>query len=505
MPRGYSLSLLVVCGVLMNGAGLATAQQAIGLRPSLDEDSESTERPDRTLQSQETDDGSPSSPEEPAAVVEEPPISNDQAFVDSALLPPPPPGGIRSTLPPPSPGGIPPTTGPQPVPNDQREVTAPVVGPYDPLGLRVGAFTAFPALEVTGVVTDNVQQSDVNRQTDIGLRLAPELRLQSDWVRHSYTLNANGELIFYDDNPDFDEQSATVTGNLLLDVRRSTTWDTTGNYTLSQTSPSSSEVPDSASGRRTDQEFGLVTRVSHRVGSLIGRFSAGLRYLYFDDVSLAGGGVEDNSDRNYFQPSAELRLSYEHTPAIRPFAELRYAPRLHQESVDRAGLRRDSHGGTVAAGMEFDLSPLWSGELALRYDVRAFEDSSLKTVHSGGVDAAVVWRPSELTTVRWNVASELEESASSGVSAIRSYVGSLEVAHALRENLIVTGTSGLSYRDRIGTRQNELQANAGLAVSYLLSREAELLARYNYTMFETFNSNSDYIENQFTAGFRYRL
>lgn len=483
MPRGSPVCMLAACVVLINAASTAHAQQAIGLRPSLDDSTRAADVVPLPDDASDVDDSlaPPEAPEQPA----EP----DARFIESAEIAPPPDGGIPPVVP-----AI-----------AEPEVAAPTIGAYDPLGLRLGAFRAYPAVEVTGVVTDNVQQSASGRQADIGLRIAPELRLQSDWVRHSASLDANSELIFYADDADFNERSANVTGNLLLDVRRSTTWETTGTYGLTQTSPSSSEVPNSASGRRTDQNFAFTTRLSHRMGRLVGRISAGLRYLLFDDVSLTGGGREDNSDRNYLEPSAELRLSYEHTPAIRPFAEIRYRPRIHDRTVDRSGLRRDSHGGTVSAGVEFDLSQIWSGEVALRYDIRVFEDATLDTVHSAGVDANVVWRPSRLTTVRMTASSELDESASAGISAVRNYAGTLAIEHALRENVVISGTGGLAFNDRVGSRQDELTIDAGVGVSYLLSREAEVLARYGFSRFETFESDDDYIENQFTAGFRFKL
>jgi len=483
MPRGSPVCMLVVCVVLMNAASTAHAQQAIGLRPSLVEDASTVDSAPLPDDARNVDDSlaPPGAPEEPAGP--------DARFVESAEIAPPPTGGIPQ---------VPRTI-------DELEVAAPTIGAYDALGLRLGAFRAYPVVEVTGVVTDNVEQSAFDRQADIGLRIAPELRLQSDWVRHSASLDANGELIFYAVDADFNERSANVIGNVLLDVRRSTTWETTGTYGLTQTSPSSSEVPDSASSPRTDQDFALTTRLSHRMGRLVGRISAGVRYLLFDDVTLTGGGQEDNSDRNYLEPSAEFRLSYEHKPAIRPFAEIRYQPRIHDRTVDRSGLRRDSHGGTIAAGVEFDLSQIWSGEVALRYDIRDFDDATLGTVHSGGVDANVVWRPSQLTTVRLTTSSELDESASAGISAVRNYFGTLVIEHALRENIIISGTGGLAFNDFIGSGQDELTFDAGIGVSYLLSRQAEVLARYGFSKFETFKSDDDYIENQFTAGFRFKL
>jgi hypothetical protein len=159
----------------------------------------------------------------------------------------------------------------------------------------------------------------------------------------------------------------------------------------------------------------------------------------------------------------------------------------------------------LVTGVEFDLSAIWSGEVAVRYDVRDYEDASLETVHSVGLDANVVWRPSQLTTVRWIATSTLDESASTDVSGVRNYDGNVEIEHALRENLTVTASGGVSYADRVGSREDEFSYDLGLALSYRIHRQAEILARYGFTRLETFKSDNDYFENQFSAGFRFKL
>ena len=303
MPRGTSICMLAVCVVLMDSTKFAHAQQEIGLRPSVSGafDFGSQDNPfgtgaaddiDGTSRSEDDadlDDELPPPPQAGNAAV-----SNDQAFIDSALLPPPPPGGIA------------PRTGQQPAPDarsqlvreEQPGISATPVDPFEPLGLRLGAFVAYSSLDVMGTYSDNIRQSSSAEQHDFGLRLAPELRVESDWIRHAYSLNAAGEFTFYGKNTDVDEQDALLTGNLRLDMRRTTTLEFTSDYELSQTAPSSSEVPDNASGKRTDQEFGFTAQLSHRVNRLIVALTAGARSFLFDDVALAGGGQEDNADRN---------------------------------------------------------------------------------------------------------------------------------------------------------------------------------------------------------------
>ena len=377
--------------------------------------------------------------------------------------------------------------------------------PFAQLGLKAGAFLLFPSLQIGGIYTDNVEQSAGDRQDDFGLRLAPELRIQSDWIRHQFTFNAAGEFVFYKQNSDFDEQTLSANSNFRLDIRRTTTAQFITDYRLVETSSSDSEVPDTAVGRRQEHEFGFSAALTHTMNRLSATVTTGLRYLLFDDVDLSGGGTEDNADRNYFEPSVSLRLGYETSPAIQPFIEAGYQPRLHQRSVDRSGLRRDSHGGFVLAGIDLRLSPIWAGNIGVRYDVRAYDDATLQTVHGVGLDADLTWAPTALTSIIWTASSNIGESATSGVSGSRTHTGTVAVNHALRENLSIGSNASISYTDFISSSSEELSMSAGLSLSYLIRREIELLAAYEISGMQSTEPGADFIENQITAGFRFRM
>src|SRR5215208_1771273 len=125
---------------------------------------------------------------------------------------------------------------------------APVCGqglsePYAPLALRAGVFDFHPALEVEAVYSDNPGQISSDRRPAAGIRLAPELELKSDWVRHEFRFKASGERIDYADQPEQTTMDGTVEGRLKLDIRRNTTAEVTMTASQSQATSSSSEVP----------------------------------------------------------------------------------------------------------------------------------------------------------------------------------------------------------------------------------------------------------------------
>src|SRR4051812_21424164 len=122
---------------------------------------------------------------------------------------------------------------PEPVLPPRRKVRSPA-DPYEALGLRVGAITFFPSVEVGGAYTTNVAQTHDNPKSDVGVLLRPALRIETDWIRHSFSLTAAGELVRYLRESNFDTNEADIRADLGLDIRRDTRLDLQAFYVLTQ-------------------------------------------------------------------------------------------------------------------------------------------------------------------------------------------------------------------------------------------------------------------------------
>src|SRR6185295_6590567 len=175
---------------------------------------------------------------------------------------------------------------------------------------------------------------------------------ESQWVRHSFSIDANGDFSFYKDQPDYNGMSAYAAAQMRLDVRRSTDLIFDANYYLSQESAGESDVPDDAVGNRTEHTYQATVALRNRA-LFETQLKAGILWQTYDDVDLAGGGKEDNGDRNYYQPELVLRAGYEVSAAVKPFVEAAYRPRIHDQTPDRNGLDRDSNGYSASAGIVF--------------------------------------------------------------------------------------------------------------------------------------------------------
>ncbi len=373
---------------------------------------------------------------------------------------------------------------------------------YEQTGLSAGGFTVYPAIEAGPAVTDNVAQSPDDRRSDMGLRIAPELKVRSGWSRHSLSFDLDSEHVLYARESDEDTNNVSLNGAFRLDVRRDLSVETEARYSLSDENPGSADVPSGAVGRVQDQSFGGSVGTTYRPGRVVARLRGTIDWYRYGDVDLGDGSVEDNSDRDYMAPEIELRVGYDITPAVRPFISVGYGPRIHSHKTDRNGLKRDSQGVSVSAGIVLEPSSLWSGEIGLRYEMRDYDDPALKTADVVGFFGSLLWRPTRLTDVRLSVDSGLDETSLEDASAVRYHSAVLGVSHRLRRYLTATGELSYALDHYVGAGIDEETWQASLGLSYSIDRQIALVAGYRYTLFDSSVPDRDYTENRVTVGMR---
>lgn len=348
-------------------------------------------------------------------------------------------------------------------PRVNKKSRAVPVDPYAAPGIRMGAFTVSPTLEMGTAATSNVAGASSGAKADAGLLLRPGLKVESDWSRHQFTASASGEMVRYLKEEDLSTQSADVQTTLRLDVLSGTTVEFQNGYTLTSTGSSSSEVPDTAIGNRLSHLLKSEVALRQEAGITEWRLATGLRREIFEDVALSGGGKEDNGDRNYTELGLSLRGTLNRGAIIKPFVEAGVSPRFHDREFDRSGLRRDSMGYSATLGLRIDNDPLWSGEVGATYQIRDYEDSSLGTVRAPGLLANLKWRPTELTAVDLTATLGISETASASDAATTAWNAGAKVTHALRDNLDLIGGASFSASENSGGTDLTYGVEAGVS------------------------------------------
>ena len=413
--------------------------------------------------------------------LEPPPLSNPPAEVHpltaanrpGAVLPVPPPEYFDYTA------STPPPTAPQPntltpgtVP--QRPLPIAAGDPYAALGVRAGSFLLLPSLDLTAGYNTNPE-----RVTGAGgapyFIAAPELQVRSDWERHSLTADIIGSYTEYGDHlvPSLDVPyfSSKIDGR--IDVSRDTQIIVAGRYLLTTDNPGSPNLPAGLAQLPIDTDVGGTLGVVQTFNRLSVSLKGTADRAVYDDSLLTNGELESNADRNFNQYAGIMRVGYELDPGFKPFVELEGDQRIHDEQFDRSGLQRDSVGESGKVGAAVDLFGSLTGEMAVGYVERTYQDPTLPNVSGVIADGSLLWQATPLTSAKLTATSQVYETIVAGASGELSRDVSLQIDHAFQYWLVGTLKGGYGNDNYVGVfTDNRYFVSVGLA--YKLTREMQI-------------------------------
>lgn len=380
-----------------------------------------------------------------------------------------------------------------------RRVKRHSIDPDKVTGYDDGAFQIKPSLEIGAVVSDNINLSATNRKADIGLRLRPSLAFQSEWPRHNWRGSMSAEWVNYLSTPSANSLTGSAETAFRLDIRRTTYVDFASNANVTSTSAGSSEVPSTAVGSRQDWAYGTSAVLNHDFGPMQGQIKLGMTRQAYGNVALTGGGTENNADRNYVEPSVSLRDTWGSPLArLKPYVQLTYDPRIHDQGVDRNGQRRNSQGVGAALGVTLQDGPIWTGDFSANFIARSYDDPALKTAMALGLNGSLTWSPTPL----WNLVASsglgLAESEVMGVSATPSWNVGLNASYAMRDNVTLRAGGTVTLSNNSTGLDTTWVASSG--AEWQLNPYLSLSGTLQSTWFNAALASSNYNEQRATMG-----
>ena len=119
--------------------------------------------------------------------------------------------------------------------------------------------------------------------------------------------------------------------------------------------------------------------------------------------------------------------------------------------------------------------------------------------------SSLTWSPSPLTTFTFGATGSLDETTTTGASAIQNLSVNASVTHRLRRNLTATGGASITFADYLGIRRLDETYQVDLGLAYAIGRHIELVGNYQFNAVDSTVPTQEYTENQITAGVRFRL
>jgi hypothetical protein len=387
-------------------------------------------------------------------------------------------------------------------PQRRKPKRQPEDDPYEQLGMRLGGLIFLPSIEADIGYDTNPRRIETGGKGAAMLRTTGEVDLKSDWDRHSLTGYLRGAYDAFAGMSDVNRPSGDGRVNLRLDVLRGTQIESEGRFQLSTQQPGNPNLPNGVINQPLSFTGGGTLGLVHTFNRLsLGVYGDVDRNLY-GDVKLADGTTVSQEDRNYTQYAIRLRTGYELSPFFSPFVEGRLDKRRYDNRIDDSGYARSSNGQGISLGTTINFNDRLTGELAAGYEHRVYDDPRLADLNGPIGRASLVWNATPLTTVKLNASSTIGETTIVGANGVLVHQAGVEVDHALRRNVTLTGTLDLTDSDYQGIYIKEHGLTGELRLDWKLTRSLVFRASFTHDRLKSTSPDSDYTANIFLVGLR---
>lgn len=364
---------------------------------------------------------------------------------------------------------------------------------FDPQPIRSGAFVITSSLGVSAEYSDNVFVTPANEEGDTILRITPRVQARSDWTVHELAV---GGSVNHREYLDFSSENATdynLFANGRIDVSRDFQVRIGADH-AHITEPRYAAASSSTSEPASFDRSSVFAQAIYRSDRIQLQGTVGTSTEDFDQA--AQSLIRDN-DTTY----VDARVSYAISPDVAVFVQTR------QSDLEYTQNDRDGTQSTVDAGVNFELSAPFRGEIA----VGTFKDERDNPLY-GDVDGLnvrgnLMWFPTELTTVTFLAnRGVFDPGLASSATAVNTAFG-IRVDHELLRNVLLFGNLRQETNEYEGTTIDREDDALSLAVggAYKMNRNMHLEFQLSSRTQDSsgLNAGPDGDENVVSAGIRF--
>ena len=381
--------------------------------------------------------------------------------------------------------------------------------PYAPLGVRAGAFTLFPAVELIGGYDTNPSRATNGAGAKL-YTIAPELQAQSNWSRHELKADLRGSYTGYrpDETPTLSRPFFDGKLNGRVDVTKDTRIDLNARTLVSTDNPGSPNIQAGLAKLPVYFTYGGGAGIAHSFNRFELALKGTAERTVYQDSELTDGSTASNADRQYNLYGAALRGSYELLPGVKPFVEVATDTRVHDLETDSSGYQRDSKGLTGSVGSTFQLTRVLTGDVSVGYTRRKYDDPRFDDLDGLIGNASLIWTADALTTVKFTATSIVGETTVPGVSGVLYRDAGVQVDHSFRRWLIGTAKLGIGLDDYKNspaatfTDREDKRYSAGVGLTYKFNRSLQLKGEIQQFWLRSNVAGNDYNATVYLLGLR---
>lgn len=382
---------------------------------------------------------------------------------------------------------------------------------FSPNGAVVGAFTLYPALTLGGSYDDNVRGTIDNTNSSLVGYIAPGVRLDSDWGRHSLSFDVDGTLRLVQDA---DDQSTTdarlrldgtyeIGSRSALSASFGQSWES--ELRSAQTASFGESALEPVTYSQSQFRFG-ASREMNRM-RLAADFAASI--YDFDNATLIdadgndiGRVAQDFRDRD--ENSIALTGEYAFASSSAIFAELQWDD-IEYTSTEDGVQSLSGTSFTRSLGVDFDLTRATRGRAKVGYQTRQFDNpvagiDPREDINTVSAAADIEWFVTPIITAEFGVARRIGETELATASANLATSAYARVDYELRRNLVLSASVDQSSEEFEASNREDDVFEYSVGGVYRVNRFVGVEAVYRRYERDIAATNEDLVGVSLTEG-----
>ncbi|GLH80098.1 hypothetical protein SSBR45G_50070 [Bradyrhizobium sp. SSBR45G] len=341
--------------------------------------------------------------------------------------------------------------------------------PYEPKGITVGNFILKPAFEMSSGFDSNPGRVPKGAGSGF-VSVAPVLLVRSQFERHLLNADVRVGYIDYAKLRQLSRPTVDAKVNGRYDVTDTFAINGEGHVAVDADDPGTPRFAGRFAKIPLASTVGGSAGVTKRFEDFEVSTKAAIDRVAFQNARLTDGQIVSNADRNFVQYGSQSRVTYNLTPEIRPFVDVAVDRRVHDIAVDAEGFRRDSTGTAVEAGVTLNYADKLTGDVAVGYLTRKFQDPMLKPVNGFIADANLTYQYAKETAIMLGAKSQVVEITEPGISGVLKRDVTVGVEHQFEPWLVGTLLTGFGQDAFTGTTRVDNRYLVELGMLYKFSR-----------------------------------
>ncbi len=196
---------------------------------------------------------------------------------------------------------------------------------------------------------------------------------------------------------------------------------------------------------------------------------------YSYDNGTIGGRTYLQSTRNRVVVTTSVTLGYELSPRRNLVLVVRDANADYANSTPGVA-KPNFNDVSVLGGIDYDADGIWRFRLLAGYESRDFNSRQYKTISAPIVEAAVIWTPTELTTVTGSATRHIQDSSDDTTVGFTETALGLRVDHELLRNVLLQAHVRYDIDDYAQNQGSQSLVRVGAGATWLLNRNMRLEA-----------------------------